>query len=278
MRLFFLSVLMSIVLSVNAQDNLKMMTYNVGGSSDKEMEAFQEWMKEQEVDIAAFQEAQFGGENLAKVAKKWKHKYSTSVDMEGKQLVITSNSPLTIKGNTLANTAKVEVKDAILYVVQLNQDSFQHRIDAANAILADMETALSAGKKVALLGHLEGYASGDKSIYSQLFRQVKVEDRANRDILRQISGYSREKNYELVTLLTEGGLKDVTADNRAAEAEAVETTFPTKKMGDYKSYQLSRIDYVLLSEALSGKTETKVIKDKFTHRYANHYPVVVTIK
>jgi exonuclease III len=278
MRFFFWSLLISLGLSVSAQESLTMMTYNVDGSSAKDIETFQDWMKEQAVDVAAFQGAPFDAESLSKVTKKWKHKYSAVVEMEGKQLILTSRYPLTTQKNELPNTLKVEVEDVQLYVTQLNQDSLQHRVDAAKAIMADMEAALADGKKVALLGHLEGYAPTDKGIYSQLFRQVKVEDRSNRDILRQIAGYSREKNYELLTVFTEGGLEDVTSTNRAEDAKLVENTFPTAKMGDYQPYQLSRVDYVLLSKALSGQATTRVVNDKFTKRYANHYPVIVTIK
>lgn len=273
MRLGIINLLLCVAFSLTAQENLKVVTYNLAGSEAKDMEAFQEWAKEQAIDILALQEAQLYAEDISKIAKKWKHKHSVSIAQDGKQFILTSRYPLKTVSSTLDGAIKVKVKDIDFYVVQLNQDSLTHRLESAEAITADIK---QANEKTILLGHLEGYAKADSSIYAKRYREVANEDRANRDIIRQISSYSRSANYDLMKLFDAAGLQDKISER--GEKEEVEGTFPSQKMGTFQPYQLYRTDYILLSENLVKQaSEQQIMKDRFTHRFSNHYPVMIVI-
>jgi len=260
--------------SLFGQETIKIMTYNVSGGLGKKTEAFQTWMKTQAVDVAAFQEVDMPTDELIKIAKKWKHKYAATVLTDNGNLVVTSK--FKIISRPVGGALKASVKGMDFYLTQINQDSFQHRVAAAEAIMATAKKDIADDKEVIVLGHLEGYSLEDSTIYTQRFRAIPIKDRANRDIIKQVASYSRSKNYDLLKVFTENGLTDIVGKMR--ESEEVESTFPSKKVGDFAQFQTYRVDYILLSETLA-KTCSKamIVKDDFTHKFSDHYPVIIEI-
>ncbi|MEN0050035.1 MAG: hypothetical protein AAF806_23430 [Bacteroidota bacterium] len=252
----------------------KIMTYNVEEGLGKKTEALQTWMQEQEIDIAAFQEANVDEEAIKKIAKKWKHKHTALVSIGGKNLLLTSKYPIQL--GTADGYLMATVNDLKIYVAQVNKDSLHIQQALVDQIAASMQKQANVGAKVVFLGHVEGYAKSDSSAYTQRFRQVPIRDRANRAIIKQISSYSKRKNYQLLKAFTEKEFYDPIAAVRTEGK--VEYTYPSKKMEDIPEYRSYRVDYILLSPNLKNSAkEAKVIRDKFTDKFSTHYPVVVNL-
>ncbi|MEM8528264.1 MAG: hypothetical protein AAGG68_26710 [Bacteroidota bacterium] len=252
----------------------KIMTYNVAEGFGKKTEELQTWMQEQKVDIAAFQEANVSEDEAKKIAKKWKHKHTALVNVGGKNLLVTSRYPIQLgnaNGYLTATINKLKI-----YVAQVNKDSLHIQQALVDKITESMQKQANVGVKVVFLGHVEGYAKSDSSAYTQRFRMIPIRDRANREIIKQISSYSKRKNYQLLKAFTEKEFYDPIAAVRTQGK--VEYTFPSKKMGDIPEYRSYRVDYILLSPNLRNLAkDAQVVRDRFTHKFSTHYPVVVSL-
>jgi len=252
----------------------KIMTYNVTEGFGKKTEQLQEWMQEQEVDIAAFQEANVNEDDIKKIAKKWKHKHTALVSIGGKKLLLTSKYPIQL--GTANGYMMATVNDLKIYIAQVNKDSLHIQQALIDEIADSMQKQANVGAKVVFLGHVEGYAKTDSSAYTQRFRIVPIRDRSNREIIKQIASYSKSKNYQLLKTFTEKEFYDPIASVRTEGK--VEYTFPSKKVGDIPEYRSYRVDYILLSPNLrNAAKEAQVIRDKFTDQFSSHYPVVVSL-
>ncbi|MEM9888127.1 MAG: hypothetical protein AAF849_19700 [Bacteroidota bacterium] len=275
MRITILLFFLFNSLIVFSQVNTNILNYNLSEGFDEKVESLQAWMKDKKVDIAAFQGVQETQEDLEKAAKKWKHKNVAILKGENNHIALTSKHPIKV----VASEAflKASIKDIQLYVVQVNQDSFKHRQAMIETLAEDIEQQLADNKKVMLLGQIEGYAKADSAIYSQRFREVPIKDRANREVIRQIASYARSRNYELLTRLTTAGLLDPVGMMR--EGEIIESTFPSKKAADVPDYRTYRTDYVLISPNLKSEYQkASVLKDDFTQKFSEHYPILVEIE
>ncbi|MEM9849553.1 MAG: hypothetical protein AAF847_16820 [Bacteroidota bacterium] len=275
MRITMLLFFLANSLLVFSQENLKILNYNLSDGFGSNTAELEKWMKGQAVDIAAFQGVDMEEEDLKKMAKKWKHKNVAIVAGGNANIALTSTYP--IKVTSAEGFLKASVNDMQLYAVQVNQDSFKHREAMIAALAADVEQQIVAEKQVLLLGHIEGYAKADSSIYAQRFRAVPIKDRADRAIIRQISSYARPKNYQLMTKLTATGLLDPVGMMRTGDE--VESTFPSKKAGDFPQYRTYRVDYALISPNLkTSYQKVSVLKDDWTKQYSEHYPILLELK
>ncbi len=268
--------------SILVAQNLKVISYNLGdgvGQKRGSIQRFQQYIKQLDVDVAAFQHLEGMSEaGLKTWAKKWKHPYVSILQSEAYALAITSKYPLEntkqIKTGLEYGYLYTEVAGLGIYTTQLTNKSPKARKAEAGIIAKDV--ANNGQKALVLLGALHSYAPEDSLLYNERFRRVAKEERYERDVFMRLASYQRKRNYEVFYQLYAAGLEDVLSQQRDTGA-GIEATHPTTTA--VAEYEQHRFDYILCNKHLSTRCEgIELLTDKKTRRISEHYPVMATFK
>ena len=273
--------------SLEDAKQLKIISYNVyNGMKLDESEGKQkyiEWAKAQDADIIAWQEMNFfTREKLEKFAASYGHKYAILLkespeDAAFFPVAITSKYPIInvnkVVDNLWHGALYADIGNYHFVITHMNPFWTAKRIDEINLIIDSIKYSRDPKGKWIIAGDLNSFSPADKSDYdkSTLLEDIK-EKQKKRPILENL--VDGKLSYTVQQNLLDAGFIDAL---KIKHKEFVATA-PTKVFYDQASVPL-RYDYIYVSPPLKNNViDVEVIKDDFTDKYSDHYPVQMIIK
>ena len=273
--------------SLEDAKQLKIISYNVyNGMKLDESEGKQkyiDWAKAQDADIIAWQEMNFfTREKLEKFAASYGHKYAVLLkespeDAAFFPVAITSKYPIVnvnkVVDNLWHGALYADIGNYHFVVTHMNPFWTAKRIDEINLIIDSIKYSRDPKGKWIIAGDLNSFSPADKSDYdkSTLLEDIK-EKQKKRPILENL--VDGKLSYTVQQNLLDAGFIDAL---KIKHKEFVATA-PTKVFYDQASVPL-RYDYIYVSPPLKNNViDVQVIKDDFTDKYSDHYPVQMIIK
>ncbi|OTQ74146.1 MULTISPECIES: endonuclease/exonuclease/phosphatase family protein [unclassified Gilliamella] len=273
--------------SLDDAKQLKIISYNVyNGMKLDESEGKQkyiDWAKAQDADIIAWQEMNFfTREKLEKFAASYGHKYAVLLkespeDAAFFPVAITSKYPIVnvnkVVDNLWHGALYADIGNYHFVVTHMNPFWTAKRIDEINLIIDSIKYSRDPKGKWIIAGDLNSFSPADKSDYdkSTLLEDIK-EKQKKRPILENL--VDGKLSYTVQQNLLDAGFIDAL---KIKHKEFVATA-PTKVFYDQASVPL-RYDYIYVSPPLKNNViDVQVIKDDFTDKYSDHYPVQMIIK
>ena len=273
--------------SLDDAKQLKIISYNVyNGMKLDESEGKQkyiDWAKAQDADIIAWQEMNFfTREKLEKFAASYGHKYAILLkespeDAAFFPVAITSKYPIInvnkVVDNLWHGALYADIGNYHFVVTHMNPFWTAKRIDEINLIIDSIKYSRDPKGKWIIAGDLNSFSPADKSDYdkSTLLEDIK-EKQKKRPILENL--VDGKLSYTVQQNLLDAGFIDAL---KIKHKEFIATA-PTKVFYDQASVPL-RYDYIYVSPPLKNNViDVEVIKDDFTDKYSDHYPVQMIIK
>ena len=277
----------SALASLDDAKQLKIISYNVyNGMKLDESEGKQkyiDWAKAQDADIIAWQEMNFfTREKLEKFAASYGHKYAVLLkespeDAAFFPVAITSKYPIVnvnkVVDNLWHGALYADIGNYHFVVTHMNPFWTAKRIDEINLIIDSIKYSRDPKGKWIIAGDLNSFSPADKSDYdkSTLLEDIK-EKQKKRPILENL--VDGKLSYTVQQNLLDAGFIDAL---KIKHKEFVATA-PTKVFYDQASVPL-RYDYIYVSPPLKNNViDVQIIKDDFTDKYSDHYPVQMIIK
>ncbi|WP_085247475.1 endonuclease/exonuclease/phosphatase family protein [Gilliamella mensalis] len=293
-KLKFAAIISSILLSASTAfaslddiKELKIISYNVYNGMKLDESAgkqkFIQWVKAQDVDIIAWQEMNFfTREKLEKFAASFGHKYAVLLkespdDAAFFPVAITSKYPIInvtkVVDNMWHGALYADIGKYHFVVTHMNPFWTAKRIDEINLIIDSIKYSHDPEGRWIIAGDLNSFSPADKTEYdkSNLLEDIK-EKQKKRPILENL--VDGQLSYTVQQNLLDAGFIDaLKLKNKNFVATA-----PTKVFYDQASTPL-RYDYIYVSPILKNDVmDVKVLKDDFTDKYSDHYPVQMIIK
>ena len=272
--------------SLDEAKQLKIISYNVyNGMKLDESEGKQQyidWAKAQDADIIAWQEMNFfTREKLEKFAADYGHKYAVLLkespdDPAFFPVAITSKYPIVnvnkVVDNLWHGALFADVGNYHFVITHMNPFWTAKRIDEINLIIDSIKYSRDPNGKWIIAGDLNSFSPADKADYdkSTLLEDIK-EKQKKRPILENL--VNGQLSYTVQQNLLDAGYIDAL---KLKHKEFISTA-PTKVFYDQASVPL-RYDYIYVSPPLKNNViDVKVLKDDFTDKYSDHYPVQMII-
>lgn len=272
--------------SIDDVKQLKIISYNVyNGMKLDESEGKQkyiDWAKAQDADIIAWQEMNFfTREKLEKFAASYGHKYAVLLkespdDPAFFPVAITSKYPIVnvnkVVDNLWHGALFADVGNYHFVITHMNPFWTAKRIDEINLIIDSIKYSRDPNGKWIIAGDLNSFSPADKPDYdkSTLLEDIK-EKQKKRPILDNL--VNGQLSYTVQQNLLDAGYIDAL---KIKHKEFISTA-PTKVFYDQASVPL-RYDYIYVSPPLKDNViDVKVLKDDFTDKYSDHYPVQMII-
>lgn len=266
---------------------LKIISYNAycGMKLDETetKEKFIQWAKEQDADIIAWQEMNlFTREKLEKFAAEYGHKYAVLLKESPNDdaffpVAITSKYPIVnvnkVVDNLWHGALYADIGKYHFVITHMNPFWTAKRIDEINLIIDSIKYSQDPKGNWIIAGDLNSFSPADKKAYDQsnLLNDIK-EKQKKRPILENL--VDDQLSYTVQQNLLDAGFIDAL---KLKNKEFISTA-PTKVFYDQSSTPL-RYDYIYVSPPLKNKViDVKVLKDDFTDKYSDHYPVQMIIK
>lgn len=273
--------------SIDDVKQLKIISYNVyNGMKLDESEGKQkyiDWAKAQDADIIAWQEMNFfTREKLEKFAASYGHNYAVLLkespdDPAFFPVAITSKYPIVnvnkVVDNLWHGALFADVGNYHFVITHMNPFWTAKRIDEINLIINSIKYSRDPNGKWIIAGDLNSFSPADKPDYdkSTLLEDIK-EKQKKRPILDNL--VNGQLSYTVQQNLLDAGYIDAL---KIKHKEFISTA-PTKVFYDQASVPL-RYDYIYVSPPLKENViDVKVLKDDFTDKYSDHYPVQMIIK
>ncbi len=273
--LFFALLLASQV--VFGQQQLRVLSYNIleGMITDttKGKQLFVDWVRNQDPDIFAIQEANhFTDESLAALAKSYGHNYSVLVKQKGYPTALSSRFPITdiekVNENITHGYITAKVNGYNIVVLHLNPHNYEIRRAEINAILTKIKQ-LKINKKLIVMGDFNAHSPLDKAIFAdgQLLKRLKDAAVKNPKHRNLVNG--EEIDFEVQGKVLDFGMIDILKHFALSEPANAKEIIPTR----------SRIDYIYVSKDLKSKVlNGRFIRDDFTKKYSDHLPIIIELK
>lgn len=272
--------------SLDEAKQLKIISYNVyNGMKLDESEGKQQyidWAKAQDADIIAWQEMNFfTREKLEKFAAGYGHKYAVLLkespdDPAFFPVAITSKYPIVnvnkVVDNLWHGALFADVGNYHFVITHMNPFWTAKRIDEINLIIDSIKYSRDPNGKWIIAGDLNSFSPADKADYdkSTLLEDIK-EKQKKRPILENL--VNGQLSYTVQQNLLDAGYIDAL---KLKHKEFISTA-PTKVFYDQASVPL-RYDYIYVSPPLKNNViDVKVLKDDFTDKHSDHYPVQMII-
>lgn len=293
-KLKIAAVLCSILLSTSASfaslenaKDLKIISYNVyNGMKLDESEGkqkFIEWAKMQDADVIAWQEMNFfTREKLEKFAASYGHKYAVLLkespdDAAFFPVAITSKYPIVnvnkVVDNLWHGALYADIGHYHFVITHMNPFWTTKRVDEINLIIDSIKYSQDPKGKWIIAGDLNSFSPADKNDYdkSNLLNDIKEKEKKRPILENLVEG---KLSYTVQQNLINAGFIDAL---KLKHKEFIATA-PTKVFYDQASTPL-RYDYIYVSPQLKNNIiDVKVLKDDFTDKYSDHYPVQMVIK
>ena len=262
---------------LNAQQRMRVLSYNIleGMKTDTTVgkQHFVKWVKDQDPDIFAIQEAnKFSPERLAALAKSYGHDFSVIVKVTGYPVALTSRYPITDIQTVNENmthgfiTAKIEGYNIV--VLHLNPHDYEKRRQEMATILAKIKEN-KATKKLIVMGDFNANSPLDKANYAdgQLLKRLKEAKIKNKKHNNLVDGAYID--FEVQGSVLDFGLIDILKHLAEIDSVNAKEIIPVKH----------RIDYIYVSKDLRAKvTKGQFIKDEFTSKASDHLPLIIELK
>ena len=264
-------------LSLSAQDNFKIVSYNVlkGLQGDSVIQKkYVEWVKEIDPDIVAYQEMNnFTSKSIEDFAARYGHPYAVISKTEGFPVALSSKYPIVNVQKVVDNMwhayLYANINNIHVFVIHFSPFSYRKRQFEVKEILA-RAALIPKNEKIIIMGDFNSLSSDDAAMYTNEF------------ILDQ---KKREEKQSHIRNLNNGGL-DYTVTNAMKEAgytdalrifhSGFQKSCPTEK---YTSKFPKRIDYIWVNPSLSKNLKsTDIIYDEITHNISDHYPLIAKFK
>lgn len=268
---------------VNEKESLKIISYNIYVGMQKDTTAnkllFAEWIKGQDPDILAIQEANgFTQKSLKAFAESYSHPYAILIKEWGYPVAITSKYPIVNVEKVLDNMThgfiKARIKGHNFIVTHLHPNSYIERNREVDLITETIKYSRDDTKWI-VMGDFNSISPADKSHYDnspQYLEQMKqlAIQRPHSINLKNDSLY-----YGVIGKILDFGLLDPLKE----KSEKYISSCPTKIEYDQISEEASaRYDYIFLSKDLMNNVKSiSIAKDNFTHYYSDHYPVILEV-
>lgn len=260
-----------------AQDHIRVLSYNLleGMKTDttKGKQQFVKWVKDQDPDIFAIQEAnKFTAESLAELAKSYGHDYSVLVKEKGYPTALTSRFPITdiekINENITHGYITAKVNGYNVVVLHLNPHHYDIRRKEIAAILAKVKEN-KATKKLIVMGDFNSFSPLDKANYAdglavKRFKDVQAKNKTQNNLVN-----GEELDFEVQGSILDFGLVDLLKYLAERDPLNAKEIIPVK----------NRIDYIYVSKDLRSKViRGNFIKDEFTKKFSDHLPIIIELK
>lgn len=290
LSLFSISFLANATSKLEDQKEIKIISYNAywGMKSDesKDKEKFAQWAKNQDADIIAWQEMNhFTQESLEKFAASYGHKYAVLLKepkYEGQEeffpTAITAKYPIINTRKVLDNlwhgALFADIGDYHVVVTHMNPFWTSKRIDEMALILDSIKYSADPNGKWIITGDLNSLSPLDKPDFDQQAMILNLkENEEKRPILQNL--VNGKLDYTVQQDILDAGFIDVL---RYQFPKTFIATAPTKIFYDQSKLPL-RYDYIYVAPMLKENiVDVKVLKDDFTDKYSDHYPVQLIIK
>lgn len=275
---------------IEQKKEIKFISYNAywGMKSDesKGKQRFIEWAKKQDADVIAWQEVNhFTREKLEKFAHSYGHKYAVLLkepknpnDEEFFPTAITSKYPIInvtkLTDNLWHGALFAEVGPYHFVVTHMNPFRTSQRIDEINLILDSIKYSTSPDGKWIIAGDLNSFSPLDKKGYNEeeMIKDLKSKEKERPVLKNLVNG---KMDYTVQQNILSRGYVDVLKLKYPDEFVA---TAPTKIFYDQSQTPL-RYDYIYVPKNMKDDiVDVRILKDSFTDKYSDHYPVQMIIK
>lgn len=263
--------------AVFAQDYLRVLSYNILEGmkldSTKGKQQFVNWVKDQDPDIFAIQEAnKFTAESLAELAKSYGHNYSVLVKEKGYPTALTSRFPITdvekINENITHGYITAKVNGYNIVVLHLNPHHYDVRRKEMAAILTKIKEN-KATKKLIMMGDFNSHSPLDKANYADGALVKRFKDAKKKYSFHNNLVNGEEIDFEVQGSILDFGLVDIIKHLADGDPENAKEINPAKH----------RIDYIYVSKDLRSKVvRGKFIRDDFTKKFSDHLPIIIELK
>lgn len=279
--------------SLEEKKELKIISYNAywGMKSDKSegKKKFIEWAKKQDADIIAWQEMNhFTREKLEAFSHSYGHNYAVLLkeskdpkdpkDDEFFPTAITSKYPIVnvnkVVDNLWHGALFADVGKYHFVVTHMNPFRTSQRIDEMNLILDSIKYSSDPDGKWIIAGDLNSFSPLDKVGYNEkeMIDDLKSKEEKRPVLKNLVDG---KMDYTVQQNILSRKFIDVLKQKYPNEFIA---TAPTKIFYDQAKTPL-RYDYIYVSPNMKKDViDVKILKDAFTDKYSDHYPVQLIIK
>lgn len=249
---------------------LKLISYNIlkGMETDTTTgkTVFVEWVKEQNPDVLAIQEANyFTQKSLEELAASYGHPYAVLLREKGYPTAITSKTPIVMVDKVIDNMwhgfIACKVAGYNMIILHLSPHVYTKRQEEIQVIL---ETVKASGefKNWMIMGDFNSLSPLDKSKYAD----GKYAERLRAAELK----YPNQKHLNNGEL--DFSVQQAVLDFGFVDSAREDKNFTDKDFG-------GRIDYIYVSPDLRRRIAScGFIKDDFTKKYSDHRPVLLNLK
>jgi len=267
-KYFFLLLFLICVIwgsGLSAQQKLKIISYNIlkGMMRDTTQgkEAFIEWVKTQNPDILAIQEAnKFTQKSLEEMAHKFNHPYAILLREDNFPVAITSKYPIINVHRVIDNMAHgfitANIKGYNIIALHLSPGQYLKRREEIEVILQTIASKPSQ-KKWIIMGDFNSFSPLDKENYTNGKEILKMQEKGKIDNLID----RKYIDYNVQQKILDFGLVDI-----------------VKKLSDTDRLP-RRIDYIYVSKDLVNNIlRAEFLKDTFTKSHSDHIPIIMEIE
>ncbi|MFD1630415.1 endonuclease/exonuclease/phosphatase family protein [Pseudopedobacter beijingensis] len=264
-------------LSLSAQ-SFKIISYNIleGMKMDtsQKKQKFVEWLKHQNPDILAIQEAnKFTEQSLSELAKSYGHPYAVLVKESGYPTALTSKYPIEniekVNEGITHGFIAAQIKGINIVVLHLNPHDYQRRRNEIKQITDKISKKFDK-KNLLVMGDFNSFTPLEKEVFDNgvvLSNIKKAQQRSNGRHNNLING--EELDFEVQQHLLDYDLVDVLKELEKKDPKNAYNIIP----------QTYRIDYIYCSKDMIKKVKSGLfIRDYFTKKYSDHLPIAIEIK
>lgn len=275
---------------MHPKTNWSIISYNVlygltwDNYNNQNKERFVTWIQKFDADLVFLQETNnFNETTLLAFAQRWGHSYAIMNKSGGFPCSLTSKYPFTEVKRVLGNAVtgsdgppqtpqypyfhhgylRAKWNGIYLYSIHLDPFHYADRKWEIDSLLRDI-ASLPVGSKVMIAGDFNNENVWDEqTVGANLFRE---------EFYRYRTYYP---NYEVTDAIKTAGLKDSYTENNAyfKASTGKDSTYLTSTRYRW------RIDYAFVSPGLASRiTFSDIIKDFYTDRISDHYPVHVRMR
>ena len=272
-----------------AAGDFKIISYNVlyGFNHHQSQELGAGWLAGQDPDVVALQELNgWTQETLGQLARAWGHPHVALLKEDGFPVGLTSREPIEVLGRHLEEMhhgwLHCRTSGSHFLVVHLSPFKYQHRQLEAAAITAKVAELRADGASVVVLGDFNAHSPLDRKQLDRstgLLEKRRTGDAEHAHVQNLNDG---QFDFSVMQAFLDVGLED-SCRKQISEATTKYGTIPSRISGRTAAEQqddLSRIDFILLSEDLAGSVTSSAMPhtDVLLNQVSDHIPVIVTLK
>ena len=278
-----MSLLLLLLASSNAQQTVKILSYNVlyGLKDSANIERYKSFVSELKPDIVATQEMNgWTQETLEGLAATYHHPYALQSKEEGFPVSLSANSPLVnfkkVTENMWHAYIYAKVKGIHIFVIHFSPFSYAKRLEEVENIIAQINEIPST-EPILVMGDFNSLSGADNANYGDNVLEAMRKSEREHKHIRNLN--NDQIDYSVLDKLEQAGLKD----SHYLVHKNFTSSLPTFKDGNGKIKESNtgtpkRIDFVWCnSVAASYITKSEVVKNELSNIISDHYPIYVEL-